>query len=188
MLCNVYDFDNTIYAGDSTTDFYRYCLLRHPRMWLELPVVAWMGLGMATRRIDKTCAKERIYRFLRLLPDVEAEVTAFWRTHRARLKPWYLAQRADTDVIISASPEFLLAPVCRELNVTLMASRVDAKTGAYTGVNCHGEEKVRRLFEALPACQADAFYSDSLSDAPLAKIARRAFLVKGMRILPWPAR
>ena len=30
MLIDVYDFDGTIYDGDSTVDFVRFCLRRHP--------------------------------------------------------------------------------------------------------------------------------------------------------------
>ena len=29
---NVYDFDKTIYNGDSTRDFYLYSLIKHPEM------------------------------------------------------------------------------------------------------------------------------------------------------------
>ena len=34
---NVYDFDKTIYDGDSSVDFYKFSLKRHPklaRLWL----------------------------------------------------------------------------------------------------------------------------------------------------------
>ena len=40
---NVYDFDNTILRGDSTVRFYAYCLMRTPRMWLDIP--AQIGSG-----------------------------------------------------------------------------------------------------------------------------------------------
>ena len=30
MRIDVYDFDGTIYDGDSTVDFTRFCLRRHP--------------------------------------------------------------------------------------------------------------------------------------------------------------
>ena len=29
---NVYDFDNTLYDGESALDFYFFCLKRHPRL------------------------------------------------------------------------------------------------------------------------------------------------------------
>ena len=117
---------------------------------------------------------------------VDALVAAFWETHINRIKPWYLQQKREDDVIISASPEFLLSPVVEgQLGLKLMASRVDPHTGKYTGKNCHGEEKVRRLNEALPDCRIDQFYSDSNSDLPLARLARRAFKVRGNRVTEW---
>ena len=67
-----------------------------------------------------------------------------------------------------------------------MASPVDPKTGKTIGLNCHGEEKVRRFREVYGDAQIDEFYSDSLHDTPLAKEAKRAFLVKKDEILPWP--
>ena len=120
------------------------------------------------------------------LPEIEAMAEAFWDMHEKDILPWYRAQRRADDVIISASPEFLLLPICRRLGIgCLMASRVDPATGRYTGVNCHGKEKVRRFREKFPRGQIDHFYSDSRSDAPLASIAREAFLVKGEKLQVW---
>ena len=62
---------------------------------------------------------------------------------------------------------------------------MDKHTGETEGENCHGEEKVRRLHEAFPEVEIAEFYSDSQSDAPLARIADKAFLVKGQDLLPW---
>ena len=67
-----------------------------------------------------------------------------------------------------------------------MASPVDPKTGKYLGENCHGEEKVRRFYAAFPNARPEEFYSDSLSDTPMADISERAFLVKKTTIIPWP--
>ena len=67
-----------------------------------------------------------------------------------------------------------------------MATVVDPKTGKHTGLNCHGEEKVKRFYQMFPNAEIDEFYSDSLSDTPLALEAKRAFLVKGDQILDWP--
>jgi phosphoserine phosphatase len=52
-------------------------------------------------------------------------------------------------------------------------------------LNCHGEEKVRRYREAFGDAPIDEFYSDSYSDTPLAKLAAKAYLVKGDKRLPW---
>ena len=102
------------------------------------------------------------------------------------MKPFYAKTRRPDDVVISASPEFLIAPACARLGVAcVMGSPVDRRTGAFHGPNCHGEEKVRRFRAAFPDGQIDDFYSDSHSDYPLARIARRAILVRGDRLEPW---
>ena len=36
---NVYDFDNTIYDGESVIDFYFFSLKKHPRLIMILPKV-----------------------------------------------------------------------------------------------------------------------------------------------------
>ncbi len=185
---NVYDFDKTIVYPDSTEQFFRHCLRRHPALLRYTP---WQLAGFFRyhfqQRFSKTQAKAEFYRFLRGLPDWQAEVALFWQEPHMRLKPWYLAQTKPDDIIISASPEFLLRPVvCDRLGLRLIASRVDPLSGHTTGENCHGEEKVRRLHETLGEVEIDAFYSDSLSDAPLARLAREAYLVKGDALWPWP--
>ena len=108
-----------------------------------------------------------------------------WKTHEHKLREYYLLQKHQTDVIVSASPEFMLMPICAKLGVNLIASRVDPKTGV-SQTNCFGEEKVRRFRALYPDVHVHSFYSDSLSDTPLAKLAQESFLVTPEGILPWP--
>lgn len=70
-------------------------------------------------------------------------------------------------------------------NVTVIASQVDIKSGKFTGENCYGDEKARRFKAAFGDIAIDEFYSDSCSDAPMAKLAKRAFIVKNGRISEW---
>ena len=67
-----------------------------------------------------------------------------------------------------------------------MASRVEKTTGKYNGLNCHGAEKVKRFYERFPSGVIDEFYSDSLSDTPLAKISHKAYIVKNNDRTEWP--
>jgi phosphoserine phosphatase len=94
--------------------------------------------------------------------------------------------KKPSDVIISASPEFLLEPICNRLGIgTLMASRTDKHTGQFSGKNCHGEEKVVRFRSLFPKDEVDEFYSDLYCDTPMARLAKRAYIVKGERLKPW---
>lgn len=184
---NVFDFDKTIYDGDSTRDFFVYCLKKYPKTWKTLPRTGGCGMLFLLRLMPKTRFKQNFYRFVRCVPQIEQAVEAFWDSHMGCIQDWYCAIRQAGDLVISASPEFLLRPVCRRLGILEpIASRVDAHTGIYTGLNCWGEEKVRRFRARMGDQRVQKFYSDSRSDAPMAALAEQSFLIKDGKVLPWP--
>ena len=186
---NTYDFDKTIFYPDSSACFYRFCLRRYPGAVVRtLPRTLLTALRYAAGRCKTKELKEQLFSFLRELEDVDAAVEAFWERNLPRIGAWYLVQRREDDLILSASPEFLLAPVCKRLGVELIGTRMDRHSGRIDGENCHDREKVRRFYERDPDARTEAFYSDSLSDSPMAEIAERAFLVKRHRVLPWPGK
>ena len=45
---------------------------------------------------------------------------------------------------------------------------------------------MRRLRENRPEVEIEQFYSDSMNDLPLAKLARSAYMVKGDERKPFP--
>ena len=182
---NVYDFDNTILRGDSSARFFAWCLRHYPRMWLDAPAQAVNGLLFLMKLRPKQAFKQRMFGFLRLI-DPERAVPAFWRDNLPRVKAWYREAHRPDDLVISASPEFLIRPACDALGIAnVLASPVDMHTGRFSGPNCHGAEKVRRFREAFPGAAIDRFFSDSHSDDPPAVLAREAWLVKGERLVPW---
>jgi phosphatidylglycerophosphatase C len=183
---NVYDFDKTILPYDSTEAFLRWCARRYPRSLLRSAAAAPLLPLWLIGKSSKTEVKEAVFRFLTLIPDVQAEVAAFWAVNLPNINNWYLWQKRPDDIVISASPEFLLRPVAEELGFRLIASRYSPYTGRAEGANNDGAEKVRRLRELYPDVVIDEFYSDSLHDSPLARLARSAWLVKGSALAPWP--
>ena len=183
---NVYDFDKTIYDGDSTAHFYLFCLKRHKKILVLFPSLAKAFLSFYVfKKGNKTQFKETMYRFLTFC-DIEKDLQDFWSSHKHNIQQFYIETQKEDDVIISASPEFLLEPICKELGIKyLMASRVDRKSGKYNGLNCHGKEKVKRFYEKFKNGKIDEFYSDSYSDTPLAEIADKAFIVKKNKLSNW---
>ena len=176
---NVYDFDKTIYDGDSSIDFYLFCIKKKPSVLFKSMLKQISGAALyAFKRITKERYKEKFFSFLRYVSVNDRMLDDFWSAHNKKLKNWYLNQKADSDVVISASPEFLLQPICKELGVSLIASKVDPATGRFTGKNCRGQEKVKRFTESYPDETIDEFYTDSKSDYPLAALATKAFMVK----------
>ncbi len=183
---NVYDFDDTIYSGDSSRDFYFYCLFKYKKLFLLQPMVAFYGALFLLKIYPKTQFKEKVFSFLKWIPDIDKTLTEFWDIYISNIKEFYKSTRRDDDIIISASPEFLLKPAMKFIgNPRLIGSKIDKHTGRYDGVNCYGRQKVIRLNNQFPNVEIDEFYSDSRSDSPLADLADRAYLVIGERLEKW---
>lgn len=182
---NVFDFDQTIYRGDSTRDFIIFCMKRHPKALFYLPYIGFVSLRYYFFHIGtKTQFKEKMYRFLKAC-DTERDVKLFWDKKLCNIKTFYHGIHCEDDVIISASPEFLLKPLEKRLDIHVIASRVSPVDGTTTGENCYHEEKVRRFREKYPDGVIDEFYSDSYSDEPLARLANKAYIVDGDKLTEW---
>ena len=182
---NVFDFDGTIYAGDSTKDFFFYCLKHYKKIRGHIFPVILYGAGFGLKIVKKKTFKQKLLSFVSKIEDIDKAVLDFWEINQKNIKNFYMEMKKDTDIIISASPEFLLKPICDKLGVTVMATRVDKNTGVFDGENCHGQEKVRRFLEKYPDAEIDKFYSDLYCDTPLAKLAKEAFIVKGEKLKAW---
>ena len=185
---NVYDFDDTIFVPDSSYCFLRYCARHYPRAVCHAVPAAFFQylVYLKNGRKDAKKLKEAMFSFLNRVDHIEQIVLDFWDENFHRLEGWYLKQKREDDLIISASPEFLLRPVATRLGVHLIATPMDPHTGKILGNNCHDEEKKRRFLEAGFSGEIDHFYSDSMSDAPMAALAKRAWLVKEHQCMPWP--
>lgn len=182
---NVYDWDKTIYDGDCSIDFYKYCLKHHKKISKLWPRQAKAAAMYKAGKISKTEMKTIFYEYFALIPNIKSVVEQFWKEHKKNIKSWYYEIQREDDLIISASPEFLLEPICRELNLSMIASVVDPATGKNLRPNCYGSEKVVRMKEHYDMSQMEQFYSDSYSDDPLAQYAQQAFYVVGDELREW---
>ena len=181
---NIYDFDKTIYDGDSSIDFFKYCLTKNKKCIIVVLKTIIDILLYKLKIIKKEKLKSTFFSILKYFDDPELIVIEFWKEKQYKLKDFYLKQKKDTDIIISASPEFLLKPVADKYNFKLIATKVNIKTGKLLTKNCHGEEKVKRLNE-IGITECNNFYSDSLSDTPLSNIAKHSYIVKNNTIINW---
>lgn len=185
---NVYDFDKTIYDGDSTMDFYRYCLCKHPGLIFCVHRQLWSLLCYVSGRINTTKFKEGFFCFLSKISSPNELVEEFWDVRQKKIKTWYLAQKQGDDLIISASPSFLLTPICKRLGIRPpIATEMNPATGKITGENCKDGEKARRFLAKYSEEEICTFYSDSLTDSSLANMAKKAVMVKGNKLNSWPS-
>lgn len=174
----LYDFDGTIYDGDSSFDFIKYCFLKKPKLMKYLPKYVTAALKYKLNKITKTEMKEIFFSFLKDINDIDNLIKDFWKTHEKNIKKFYLKKEYDKDIIISASPLFLLSPIAKKYQVhDLIASPVDKHTGKFNGENCLGEEKVKVFKKKYPKAKILEMYTDSKHDLPLIKLAEKGYLV-----------
>lgn len=183
---NVYDFDKTIYNGDSSIDFYFFCLKKDIFL-VRYTYKMFIGTILyCFDKIDKTHWKEYFFSFLNGIKDIDSMIDGFWKKNIYKIKSWYMEIKREDDVIISASPKFIIEKACKSLGINnYIASEVDEKNGKFEGTNCYGKEKVIRFQKRFDNEIIEAFYSDSLSDHFMAEIAKNSYIVKGDSIYEW---
>ena len=184
----VYDFDKTVFRKESSFLFYRYCAGKHPKLLKYLPRIAWYALKAKLGRCSLTRFKEEFHRYLASLTDTEELIPSFWDKYESCVPAWLPPLLPQGGLVISASPEFLVEGLCSRLGLPVMGTRMDIRTGKITGENCRGGEKPLRFRAEYPEAVVEAFYSDSTADAPMAALAKKAWLVKGDKLSPWPGK
>ena len=179
MRVQLYDYDKTICPGDTGSAFWLYCLARRPYIVLFLPLQLLGGacylLGIFGR-FHSVCS---IHCYMRAV-NAEKLAVRFAEKRIAKTYPYFLRRdRSLPTVVCSASPAFLLQPICDALGVdALVATDVDPKTGVVRAPTCKGERKPRYLAAAHPDYVYEAVYSDSLRhDAPILRLGKAAYLV-----------
>ena len=178
---NGYDFDDTIYYGNSMRRFYFFCALRLPYLFLFVPVITVAVILRTLRILDKNKYLFMLEWFIVFVPHAERYAVKFWDKNMNRIKPWYLAQKRDDDVIVSASPYFLINEACKRLGVACIATNLDTHARLH-GKHCHGKVKVEMFCQCFGDQPLAAFYSDSRSDTPMMQYAERGYFVKGDEI------
>ena len=146
----VFDFDKTIYNGDSSVDFYKFCLKKNKKLIKYLPrQLLYMMLYIVGKKSKKEF-KEVYFSFLKSFENIDEIVVDFWKQNKNKIKKIYLKRNPSKDIIISASPRFLLEPICNELGIKkLLATEVNPKNGKFKGENCYGTQKVKRYKETF---------------------------------------
>ncbi len=185
---NVYDFDNTIYKGESLITFYFFCLRRDPRFIkfffaITYNVIKYKLCLISNEKLMGLCEKY-IFDSLEMCPVYEEWIDDFWKKNIKRIKAFYLAQKKEDDVILSAAFGVLLRPVCRIIGIkeeNLLCSEIDIKEQKIIRL-CFRETKPIIFDEKFGNVKIDNFYTDSFNDKPFIKRAENSFIVKGNKI------
>lgn len=186
------DFDGTLTRHDTFPLFLRFALGKS--FMLLVPVLVWNVVCMKAGILSAQQAKERIlaaavrgWDRARLQNCGRAFIETLLADTEHAFRPGALEmiarhKKAGSRVlVVSASPEEWVASFASFLGVECIATRLeysnDRFTGKISGINCTGEEKVRRIKALIPdfASYTIEAYGDSPGDLPMLRLADTAF-------------
>lgn len=183
----VFDFDNTIYDGESGLDIFLFYLKKEPKLIARY--IPKVGEGFVRYKMGKVALSEVkseygyiLRKCCAQLDDIDQSIVEFWDKHEKKIKSFYLKIRRDDDVIVSACPEVMLSEICRRIGVQhFIGTEVDLKTGEI-GRLCYREAKITAYREQYGDVPIDEFYTDSVNDRAMMDIARDVYFVTGDRV------
>ncbi|MCC8073348.1 MAG: haloacid dehalogenase-like hydrolase [Clostridiales bacterium] len=183
---NVFDFDNTIYDGETLVDFILYYIKTDPKIWKYVPKLLKIYFKDTLHLFTFQEALEAYADFLEgyyvHIDTIERDVINFWNKNEKKIKPWYNSVRRDDDIIVSGTTDFLLDEIMRRMNVkNYVGSSINKKTGKFKRL-CFLENKVKIFYEMFPDAHIDNFYTDSMNDRAMMDISDHVFLVTGDKI------
>lgn len=184
-----FDFDGTLTTTDSYTAFlkWRAGSARYALGMVRLAPAALAYLFHRNRgRIKAAATREFLAGATR--DQLEADARTFAEAMAPRLlrpdavRTWRRwAQRNATLVIVTASPDLVVAPFARGLGADMLIGTelafdaADRATGGFATPNCRGPEKVRRLGAVFgDAVRLRAAYGDTGGDTEMLAIAEEA--------------
>ena len=188
MKFTVYDFDGTIYDGDSSFNFIKFCISKKKSLIFHLPKMLIYLIKYKLKLIKKETMKECFFEIITKFDNIDLIITEYWNKYECKIKDFFIKKKNHkNDIIASASPKFLLEPIAQKYKVKdLFASPINKNTGKYNGINCHGVEKVKLINNKYPRCEIIELYSDdAMSDIPLLDLAKKSYIVKKNDIIDY---
>ena len=207
----VYDFDKTIYGGETGTDFLVFYMKKNPKK-IFLFSIGFVkdALLFLFKKIKLKELKGRYFKFLsnESTDEVEKLANEFWEKRASKVYGWVpngiIENKKETDyvIVISASPLFLIDSFVKKLGFTHAFGTImetEERNGKkyylpkVVGENCKNVEKVKVINrwakEEGIKYKIIKFYSDSIMDKPLFDIAEKKYWIKkGKKIEGVPAK
>lgn len=184
----VFDFDNTIYDGESGMDIFLYYLKRDPKGVAKFVPKFMEGFLKYKRHkitIDevKTEYESYVREYFTRIENIYEDFENFWNINSGKIKPFYYKIKSEDDIIISACPKCLLGIMTDRLGLkNVISTELNPETGEI-GEICYHDNKVKMFREVYGDAEIDEFYTDSISDKPLMDISKNVFLVDGQKII-----
>lgn len=206
----IFDVDFTLTKKETLMELYKFVVFKNFKNIRFLPRALCSGLMYSIKVYDEKRVKESFLKFIDKIHEEDLDNLAKEYYSKVLKKILYkdaidmikkLKNEGCKIYLISASPEFYLKELydIKEVDV-IIGTKFRVENGFFArqmdGLNCKGEEKVRRLKEYLQANNIEVDYknsymfSDSLSDKPLLDLVGNPYLINykkknDFKVLNW---
>lgn len=180
-----FDFDGTISRSDSLWLFVDFVVGRK-RLILGVARHLHILLGYLLGVVSNTQAKQALSAkffagiseldFVKSCLDFLPTLESICLDSALARIAWH-KDKGDIVVVVSASFEEYLAPLCRKLGVALIATKLEVQNGVLSGrfasKNCYGEQKVARIKREYDLSKYGEIYvyGDSKGDKQMLALA-----------------
>ena len=194
----LFDFDGTLYPKDSFTGFIFYTLSKQHIVKKGFKILPWIQAyylklypAHAMRpRLFQSMFKDISANFLQnlaqeyaqqLIQNLDQELLQQLRLHQ---------QNGDRVVLVSASVDLYLVPICKALNIELICTATEIKngllTGHYSSEDCSCEQKKLRILQQynLEDYQYIYAYGNSEEDLDMLSLADHPYMMGAAKPLP----
>lgn len=206
----IFDVDFTLTKKETLMELYKFVVFKNFKNIRFLPRALFSGLMYSIKVYDEKRVKESFLKFIDKIHEEDLDNLAKEYYSKVLKKILYkdaidmikkLKNEGCKIYLISASPEFYLKELydIKEVDV-IIGTKFKVENGFFArqmdGLNCKGEEKVRRLKEYLETNNIEVDYknsymfSDSLSDKPLLDLVGNSYLINykkknDFKVLNW---
>ena len=194
----LFDFDGTLYPKDSFTGFIFFTLSKRHIVRKGLKILPWIQ-AYYLRLYPAHAMRPRLFRSMfhgvpaNLMQDLAQQ---YAQKLLKKLDPVLLQQlqlhqqRGDRVVLVSASVDVYLAPICDILNIELICTQADIQhgrlTGFYRSEDCSCARKKLRILQQLDLTDYQSVYAygNSEEDLDMLALADYAYMVGENNELP----
>lgn len=187
----LFDFDGTLYLGDSFTRFIFYALNKQHILVQGLKIVPWIK-GYYLNLYTASNMRKKLFSSMfkdKNATDIEAFGEIYAKEIIHQLNPILLSQLKKHQelghqvVLVSASLDIYLKPICKLLNIDLICSVPEIKDGKYSGAyhidDCSSEQKKINIQKRYIISDYETIYAygNSEEDLAMLSLANYPFMV-----------
>ena len=183
----VFDFDNTIYDGESIMDVFLYFLKKDFKTIVRY--APKFIRDFIRYKLDKITVEEAMESYGAAFKeycdgyeDIYEEFEKFWDLNEHKVKKLYLDIQHEDDIVVSGCPYCLLKIICDRIGIKhYIGSDIDPIKGEINSI-CYKEHKLEVFRSVYGDVVIDDFYTDSIADKPMMDISQNVFMVDGNKI------